>query len=250
MVSVEFSAGVATVTLSRPPVNALDLATVEAFDAALDRIDAAEDCGAILIRAQGTKAFCAGADIRLIERCIEADDGVEEMIGFVRRLQALLFRIEENPRPSVVAIDGAATGGGLELALACDVRVAGEDVRLGLPESRIGLVPGAGGTQRLPALVGRGTASLLILTGELVTGKQARELGIVQRAVPRDEVHDVALELARELAARPRVAVAAAKAAIALAPSHVGYEREIEATRGLLDEPETAALVQQFLSSR
>src|SRR5207244_2387427 len=122
---------------------------------------------------------------------------------FGRRLQAAFTRIEELRIPTIAAMRGPATGGGLELPLACDLRVAAEDARYGLPEIKLGLLPGAGGTQRLTELAGRATSLRLILRGELVSGREACSLGIVHWALPPDEVEPYATELATELARYP-----------------------------------------------
>jgi len=142
MVKFEHDGDVATLSLDRPPVNALDDSMTDAFDRALDQVDSSS-AKVILIRSTGGNVFSPGADIGFIERCITAGpDGARQMLNFVRHLQRVFTRLEASPKPSVVALDGATTGGGLELALACDLRVVGASVRIGLPESKIGPSPG------------------------------------------------------------------------------------------------------------
>jgi enoyl-CoA hydratase/carnithine racemase len=151
---------------------------------------------------------------------------------------------------TIAEIGGAALGGGLELALACDLRIAAVEAKLGLPEARLGLIPGAGGTQRLTRLCGRPAAQRLILGAEVIDGATACDLGVVQWAVPRAELRERAAELARRVAALPLGALAASKACIAAAgePGTGGYSLELEATRRLLTEPETRRRVEAFLA--
>ena len=141
-------------------------------------------------------------------------------------------------------------GGGLELALACDLRIAGEDVKLGLPEARLGLIPGAGGTQRLTRLCGRPLAARLILGAEIITGALARELGVVQWAVPRTELPAMAADLAQRVAGLPAAALAWGKACIAAAgdAGEDGYRDELEGTRRLLTDAETRQRVEAFFA--
>jgi enoyl-CoA hydratase len=240
---------VATITLANGPVNALDHSVVADLTSALDQIDAA-DVGAILIESSRARAFCAGADIRFIESSIQSESGIEDMLSFVTALQAVLVRLESHAVPSVVAIDLPATGGGLELALACDIRVVGRTVRVGLPEVNIGLLPGAGGTQRLTRIAGAAATTDLILTGRLITGEEAGRLGIVAHVVDVDDVRPVARELATALASRPPSALAWVKRCIAAADGNSGFELEIEATRDLLHHDATIELVEAFLKGR
>lgn len=244
MIHLDVDGEVAIATLDRPPVNAIDEAMIDAMMDMLDDVEQ-RDAGALLFRSAHSR-FCAGADITMIRGFLDSDGGVDQMIGFTDRLQQVYARIESFPLVTVAAIDGVATGGGLELALACDLRVAGEDVRVGLPEVNIGLLPGAGGTQRLTRIAGRGTALRTILTAELHTGAEAVELGIVQWAVPTEQVQPFALDLARGVADRPRRALAEVKGCIALAPSDEGYRAELEGSRRLLEDPATRTTVNAF----
>ena len=177
-------------------------------------------------------------------------DGPEQMYAFVAAIQRLYRRIEALPQVTLAEIPGAAMGGGLELALACDLRIAAHEAKLGLPEARLGLIPGAGGTQRLTRLCGRAVAARLILGAEIIDGRLAGELGVVHWAVPAQELAERAAETARRLAELPAPAIAASKACIAAAeqPGWTGYLAELEATRQLLSEAETKRRVQAFLT--
>jgi enoyl-CoA hydratase len=172
-------------------------------------------------------------------------------IDAVREIQIVLQRIESLPMATVAEVNGAAMGGGLELALACDFRVAANEAKLALPEVGLGLIPGAGGTQRLTSLCGPSVAKRLILGAEVMDGATAEALGVVHWAVPRTDLAEYAAALVDRLKKLPRAAVAAAKSCICarLDPSRNGYEEELAATRDLLlNEPETRSRVESFLA--
>jgi enoyl-CoA hydratase len=171
------------------------------------------------------------------------------MYSYVACIQRLYSRIEQLPQVSLAEISGAALGGGFELALACDLRIAASDAKVGLPEARLGLIPGAGGTQRLTRLCNRSIAARLILGAEVLDGASACELGIVHWAVPKAELSDRAVEIAKRVAQLAPAALAASKACIVLAaqPGRGGYSEELEATRELLSNPETRRRVRAFL---
>ncbi|WP_020222331.1 enoyl-CoA hydratase/isomerase family protein [Halarchaeum acidiphilum] len=201
--------GVATVTIDRPDrLNALDAATLDALDAALaDAEDA--DVRALVLEGAGDDAFVAGADIAEM-----ADFSPAEAHAYAELGHDVTRAIETFPAPAIAAIGGYALGGGLELALACDLRVAAESAVLGQTETDLGIVPGWGGTQRLPRLVGDETARRLIYFGERLDAGDAYEMGLVGDLVAHDELDDVVADLAADLADRPRFALAAAKEAI------------------------------------
>jgi len=249
MLRVAVADGVATVTLARAPVNAISDAWVRAFDAALDGL-AVRGGWTVLHLRSDQKVFCAGADLTEVRARIDAADGPDRMYAYVAGIQRLYSRIERLPQVTIAEIGGAAMGGGLELALACDLRIAAVEAKLGLPEARLGLIPGAGGTQRLTRLCGRAVAQRLILGAEVVDGATARDLGVVQWAVPRAELGRHARELAQRVAALPAGALAASKACIAAAgePGTGGYSLELEATRRLLGDAETRRRVEAFLA--
>lgn len=241
--------GVCTITLQRPPVNALDDALVDALLAAIDTA-CQDDQVAVLLLRSGGKAFCAGADLALMQESIRTAHGLEDMLALVRRLQALAQRIERAPVVTIAEIGGAALGGGFELALACDLRIAAHEARVGLPEAGLGLLPAAGGTQRLTRLVGPGPASRLILGAETVDGASAERLGLVQWSVPRCELEGAARGLAQRVARLPRTATAAAKQCIAAAldPARDGFAEEVAFTRHLYQHPATRERVADFLA--
>jgi enoyl-CoA hydratase/carnithine racemase len=251
MIEVSIGDGVATLTLCRPPVNAISEEWLRRFETILGEIGARADW-TVLHVVSDQKVFCAGADLEEMRGRMGAPDGGERTYAFVAAIQRLYGRIEQLPRVSLAEIGGAALGGGLELALACDLRIAALEARLGLPEAQLGLIPGAGGTQRLTRLCGRPLAARLILGAETLDGAEARALGLVQWAAPRAELRARALEIARRVAELPAGALAASKACIAAAaePGRGGYSDELEATRRLMGEPKTRTLVQRFFEAR
>ncbi len=236
------------VTLSRPPVNAINGAWIDRFNAILDELDQRGDIAVLHIRSD-QKVFSAGADLAVIRDCFASAGGPDAMIATVQRLQALYDRIERLPQVTVAELGGTALGGGFELALSCDLRVASTDARLGLPEVRLGLLPGAGGTQRLTRLCGRGVAQRAILSAELIDGATSLALGMVQWVVAPQELAARTAALVAAVAALPLAALAASKRCLAKAgePGDAGFRAELQETRLLLDHPETRALVAGFL---
>lgn len=249
MISIDIKGHVMVATLSRPPVNALNDKLIERLAEAIDRAEADETISLLHIRSD-QKVFSAGADLALMQSCFATPDGPDAMIVVVRRMQALFARIEDTPLVTFAEIGGTAVGGGLELALACDLRIAAAEAKLGLTEARLGLLPGAGGTQRLVRLCGRGLANRLILGGEIITGTEALDLGIVQWACPRAQLSDRAQELVAHYANIPRAALAEIKTCLASADDRGrdGYEAEVNGTRRLYDNPESRRRVADFLS--
>ncbi len=181
----------ATVIVSRPDkLNALNAETIDELDAAFRELERDRDVGGVLITGDGEKAFVAGADIAELAK-MDSIGG----ISVSRQGQDAFRRLERMGKPVVAAVNGYALGGGMELALACHLRVAGEKARFGLPEVKLGIIPGYGGTVRLPRIVGRGRALELILTGEMIDAQRAYEIGLVNRVVAQDEVRDAAERL-------------------------------------------------------
>lgn len=248
MIAIERAGRVLVATLSRPPVNALNEALIARLGDVLD--EAVGDEFTVLLLRSDQKAFCAGADLALMRACFAGADGPDAMLEVVVRMQRLYARIEAAPVVSIAEIGGAALGGGLELALACDLRIAAADAKLGLPEAQLGLVPGAGGTQRLTRLCGAATAKRLILGAETIEGAEARRLGLVQWSARRPDLADSARALAARIAELPRAALAAAKRCIA-AQGHAtrnGFVEELASTRALYDDPESRRRVNDFLN--
>jgi enoyl-CoA hydratase len=239
--------GIATLTLGRPPVNAINEEWVLEATAKLDQLGKREDWKILHIRSD-QKVFCAGADLAHVRECMEGRGGPDRMYAFVAGIQRVYARLERLPRVTLAEIGGAALGGGFELALACDLRVAATEAKLGLPEVGLGLIPGGGGTQRLTRICGPAVAARLILGAETVNGEVARDLGLVQWAVPRADVAAEALKIAQRVASLPGPALAAAKACIAAAgePGRGGFSDELEGTYRLLGEAETRERVTAF----
>jgi len=248
MVSIERVGRIVIATLSRRPVNALNDELIERLDAVLDQVIEDQEVVVLHIRSN-QQAFCAGADLALMQSCFGTLEGPDVMLDLVRRMQRLFARIESAPLLTLAEIGGAALGGGLELALACDIRVAAVEAKLGLPEVGLGLLPGAGGTQRLTRLCGRGISTRLILGGEVIDGALAERLGVVQWAQPRSQLADWTRELATRFAQSPRPALAASKGCLAAAgdPHRDGFAEELAATRKLYQHPETRRRVAEFL---
>jgi enoyl-CoA hydratase len=240
---------VTTLTLSRPPVNAISEEWVRAFDTKLDELGRDPRSNVLHIRSE-QKVFCAGADLKEVRERMDMADGPDSMYAYVASIQRLYARIEKLPQVTLAEIGGAAMGGGFELALSCDLRIAANEAKVGLPEVRLGLIPGAGGTQRLTRLCGPALASRLILGAEVLDGATAAALGAVHWSAPRAELPARAAEIAKRIAGLPAAALAASKACIAAAcqPGRGGYTDELEFTRSLLTNPETQKRVTAFLA--
>ncbi len=207
---VERDGAVATVTVNRPKVlNALNQRTLAELAQAIDELEADADVRAIVLTGAGDRAFIAGADIK--ELATQSPVAGREL---ARRGQALFARIEQLGKPVIAAIGGFALGGGCELAMACTFRVAADTARLGQPEINLGLIPGYGGSQRLPRLVGKDRAMELILTGRQVTADEALRIGLVTRVVPAAALAQETRLFAQELASKAPVALRYAKLAI------------------------------------
>jgi enoyl-CoA hydratase/carnithine racemase len=189
------------VTLRRPPANALGLPLIDGLNQALDEAAGAPAVKIIVVASELPGFFAAGADIKYMAKA-----GAADFAAYGRALRAVLDRLAAPPWLSIAALEGLALGGGLELALACTLRVAGTDARFGLPEVKLGLIPGAGGTQRLPRLVGRGHALDIMLTGRQVAADEAYRMGLISRLVPVGQAEPEALNLAAELGRPSRAA--------------------------------------------
>jgi enoyl-CoA hydratase/carnithine racemase len=249
MILMNSSDAVTVLTLNQPPANAISEDWVRAFDAKLDELASGPPCTVLHIRSD-QKVFCAGADLKEVRAHMQAPDGADRMYAFVAGIQRLYARIEQLPQVVLAEIGGAAMGGGLELALACDLRIAAAEAKLGLPEVGLGLLPGAGGTQRLTRLCGPALAARLILGAEILDGAAASALGVVHWAAPRVELAQRAAEIAYRIASLPAAALAASKVCIAAAGhgNRGGYTDELEFTRLLLNNAETRQRVESFLA--
>ena len=216
--------GVALVTINRPDkLNALNADVLNDLDVCFRHAHSDEDVKGVVLTGAGEKSFVAGADISQFTQ-LDALTGHR----FALQGQAVFNRIEEMPKPVVAAVNGFALGGGCELALACHLRVAAEQASFGQPEVNLGILPGYGGTQRLPRLVGRGLATELVLTGERISAQRAYEIGLVNRVVPTSEVVRAARELVLTIAAKAPLAVSLALDALHASdlPLHEGLRYE------------------------
>lgn len=239
--------GVACLTIDRPTVlNALDRATMTSLTEALDALAGDRACRCIVITGAGTRAFAAGADIReMVDRT--AAEVLED--DFL----APWDRVARIACPTIAAVRGFCLGGGLELALACDVIIAADDAVLGFPEVTLGIIPGAGGTQRLTRIVGRPRAMDMVLTGRRISAHEAERWGLVSRVVAPDSLLGEALGLARTIAHLPATAVHAAMGAIDTALEtalSVGIAEERRRFAGLFDTPDQKEGMRAFLERR
>lgn len=201
---------VAVLTINRPKaLNALNSDTLQELSAALDDLGKDSSVKAVIITGSGEKAFIAGADISQMK-----DFKPIEGRRFAQLGHAVFRKLELLPQPVIAAINGFALGGGCELAMACDIRIAGENAKFGQPEVTLGLTAGFGGTQRLPRLVGTGLASELLFTGDIIDANEAYRIGLVNKVYPLETLLEEALKLARRIAGRAPVAVQLTKSAI------------------------------------
>jgi enoyl-CoA hydratase len=239
--------GVALVVLDRHEVlNALDFALIAALTDALERLDREPACRAIVITGAGDRAFAAGADIP--ELAAQSPTSLVVDDDFHR-----WERIKRVRKPLIAAVRGYALGGGCELAMLCDMIVAGEDAQFGQPEIKLGVMPGAGGTQRLTRAIGKAKAMELVLTGSNLGAREAEAYGLVSRVVPAEETVPAALELAARIAGMPPVAVVAAKAAVNRAeelPLEAGLEYERRSFYLLFDTDDQAEGMAAFAEKR
>ncbi|MYT69534.1 MULTISPECIES: enoyl-CoA hydratase-related protein [unclassified Streptomyces] len=215
--TLEIADGVGTITLARPPMNALDVATQDRIKELAEEATARDDIRAVVVRGS-EKVFAAGADIKEMQAMDHA-----AMVVRSRALQDSFTAVARIPKPVVAAITGYALGGGCELALCADYRIAGENAKLGQPEILLGLIPGAGGTQRLARLIGPSKAKDLIFTGRHVRADEALRIGLVDQVVPADEVFTAAHAWAAKLAQGPAIALRAAKESV-----DAGLETDLE----------------------
>jgi len=217
--------GIATITINRPKaLNALNKQAVQEISSRLDEAEEDEAVKVIVITGAGDKGFCVGLDLKSV-RGISAVDGMNlSLLG-----QKLTKKIEELRKPVIAAINGYALGGGLEMAMSCDLRIASENARMGQTELNVGLIPGWGGTQRLPRLVGRAMAKELIFTGKMIDAKTAKQLGLLNDVVPPDELKSAVKKFAAELITKPPVG-------LQLAKQLINSSIETDLTKGLIQE--------------
>lgn len=235
------------IVLNKPPANALGPAITEGLHAALDHADAAAP-KVLIVSSELPGFFAAGADIKHMTSVDAAS-----FKAYGDGLRSGLDRLAAHPALSIAAIDGLALGGGLELAMACTMRVAGADSKVGLPEVKLGLIPGAGGTQRLPRLVGRGAALDIMLTGRQLDAAEALRIGLIDRLTPAGSAVNVARELANELCAASAPAQQAVVRTVGAAfdlPLAEGFRYEVDQIQELFERGEAAEGLRAFVEKR
>jgi enoyl-CoA hydratase len=249
-ISAEQDGAVAVVTIDNPPMNALSAPLLEELEAEIERLDADDAVRAVVLKGAGERAFVAGADIKEFPSLRES--AMEEG-GSARGIQKLGARMDAARTPFIAAIHGFCLGGGLELAMCCDMRVAAEGAQLGQPEIKLGLIPGGGGTQRLPRLVGIGRAQLLNMTGDFVDAATAYNWGLVEKVVPPEELLETALAIARTIAARSPVSIGVLRELARTTrdlPLEEGLRREADGFRRCLASEDGAEGVAAFIEKR
>jgi len=206
---VEKEENIAIVKLNRPPVNSLNTKVYSEITDAFCELERDDSVGAIVITAEGEKAFAAGLDVKEV-----AGKTITDYFVFGRISRSCLDKVSSVKKPTIAALFGFVFGGGCELALACDLRIATPDASIGCPEINLGIIPGSGGTQRLPRLIGVAKAKELLFSGEAVSGEEAYRIGLVNKVVPKDKLLEEAKAWAKKLASKPRVAMDLLKKAI------------------------------------
>jgi enoyl-CoA hydratase/carnithine racemase len=241
--------GYAVITIDNPPLNVMSEGVARELGECVEEVAADSEVIAVIVTGAGTKAFMAGADIKEFPARMKPGAAAE----LSRQLHQVLNRLDDLPKPTIAAIRGYALGGGCELALACDMRIAGESAQLGLPEIKLGLFPGAGGTQRLPRLVGEAKAKELMFTGEPISAAEALRIGLVNRVVPDDEVLDAAKALAKTIAQRTLVSLTRIKRLVdqgAELPLKEALELEVQLFDEVFQTEDVREGVQAFLEKR
>lgn len=237
----------AIITINRPQsLNALNKKTIEELSETLHQLNLNKEVRVIVITGAGEKSFVAGADIK--EFSDFDSDKAEELS---RKGHEILFdKIENMSKPVIAAVNGFALGGGLELAMACHIRYASENAKLGLPEVTLGLIPGYGGTQRLPKLVGKGHANEMIFSAKMINAQKAKEIGLVNEVFPLEELLPKTLELASVIARNSPLGIQKAIIAVNTSETAEGFETEIRSFGELFDQKDKKEGVAAFLEKR
>lgn len=239
---------IATITLQRPPANALSQWMLRELSVVMDDIEGNDQVRVILIRGEG-HFFSAGADIKEFTTV----DNMEDFSKLGKVGQDLFERMERFPKPIIAAIHGAALGGGLELAMACHIRIVSESAKLGLPELQLGLVPGFGGSQRLQRYVGAAKAAEMLFTSEPISGANAAELGLANKACPENDVFETARTMAKKIAQKSPVALSAAIQLLNFSKPNTFYEgvnKEAELFGKVFVSNDAKEGIQAFLEKR
>jgi enoyl-CoA hydratase len=248
-VRVERTEGVATVTIDNPPLNVLSAKVVSELGEIFSQLQDDPDVVVVIVTGAGEKAFMAGADIKEFPEWL----GNKEIKEIVRKNHELFQQMEGCPKPVIALLNGMALGGGCELALACDLRIAEEHVRIGLPEIKLGIFPGGGGTQRLPRLIGAARAMELMFTGEPITAAEALAIGLVNKVAPSGQGMDVARQVARKIAGYSLKALSAIKRAVKYGGDHpfeMGIAQELELFAEIFQTEDAKEGIQAFLEKR
>lgn len=244
---ISISEGVATVTLNRPQaLNALNKDLLQDLNGFLDEAATNQSIRVIILTGSGEKSFVAGADIKEFSDFNAAEGEALARIG----QEKVFNKIEHFHKPILAAINGFALGGGLELAMAAHFRIASDNARLGLPEVTLGLIPGYGGTQRLPQLVGKGNAAQMIFSAEMITAQRALEIGLVNEVLPQEELLQRAQKIAQKIAGNSATALSKAIEAINLSGTKEGFETEIKNFGQLFQTEDFNEGVTAFLEKR
>lgn len=238
---------ITTVEINKPEsLNALNKTIIEELSAVFSEIDGDKDCRAVILTGNGEKSFVAGADIKEF-----SDFGSEKAEDLARNGQNILFnRIENLSKPVIAAVNGFALGGGLELAMACHIRYASDNAKLGLPEVTLGLIPGYGGTQRLPKLVGKGLANEMIFSAKMISADRAKEIGLVNEVFPLTELLENCNKLAETIARNSPLAIQKAIKSVNLYDTENGFETEIKSFGELFDLDDKKEGVAAFMEKR
>lgn len=238
---------IATVTINRPEsLNALNSKTIQELSNIFDELNDAQEVRVIILTGSGEKSFVAGADIKEF-----ADFGTSDAENLSRNGQKILFdKIENLSKPVIAAVNGFALGGGLELAMSCHIRYASENAKLGLPEVTLGLIPGYGGTQRLPKLVGKGRANELIFSAKMISAEKAKEIGLVNEVFSLEELLPKSNELAKIIARNSPMGISKAIEAVNQSDKESGFEREMKSFGQLFEMDDKKEGVAAFLEKR
>ena len=246
-ITIETEEKIAIVTINRPlSLNALNSQTILELSKVFNDLDSDDKIRVIILTGSGEKSFVAGADIKEFE-----DFGTKAAEDLARNGQNILFDTIENlGKPVIAAVNGFALGGGLELAMSCHIRYASENAKLGLPEVTLGLIPGYGGTQRLPKLVGKGRANEIIFSAKMISAQRAKEIGLVNEVFSTEELLAKTKELATTIAKNSPMAISKAIVAVNKSDQQDGFETEIKSFGELFEMEDKKEGVQAFLEKR
>ena len=246
-ITIETEEKIAVVTINRPlSLNALNSQTILELSKVFNDLDSDDKIRVIILTGSGEKSFVAGADIKEF-----ADFGTKAAEDLARNGQNILFDTIENlSKPVIAAVNGFALGGGLELAMSCHIRYASENAKLGLPEVTLGLIPGYGGTQRLPKLVGKGRANEIIFSAKMISAQKAKEIGLVNEVFSIEELLAKTKELASTIAKNSPMAISKAIVAVNKSDQQDGFETEIKSFGELFEMEDKKEGVQAFLEKR